>query len=194
MTDTTVQDRPRRPIDRIRFLLEGYMSKADRTRWGTARSLADVGELTAAWLHGEIRQTPTHCGPPQDETIPYTDVLTAVNRAGFVTDNSQAAASGDWGECEAYVSGLVSKETLTRVLAALDATPLVIDGARGRDKLGNGSRRAWRDTVSFTTQRCPRAAREIRAAWHITITDPEPGRNDRLWPALSAFAAPGKEI
>jgi hypothetical protein len=191
VTDTTVQDRRQRLIDR---LLEGHMSKADRTRWRTARSLADVGELTAAWLHGEIRQTPTHSGPPQDETIPYIDVLAAVNRAGFVTDNSQAAVSDEWGECEAWVSGLVSEETLARVLAALAGTPLVTVGARGRDKLGNGSRGAWRDTIGSTGDRCPRAVREICAAWRITITDPEPGRNDRLWPALSAFAAPGKEI
>jgi hypothetical protein len=31
-----------------------WMSRADRRRWKSARTLADVGELTAPWLPGEI--------------------------------------------------------------------------------------------------------------------------------------------
>jgi hypothetical protein len=43
--------------------------------------------------------------------------------------------------------------------------------------------------AGFWMDRCPLARGELEAAWYVIITDPEPGRNDRLWPALERFAA-----
>ena len=170
------------------------MNRRDRKLWASARSLADVGALTVRWLNGEMKQTPGHCGPPCAETIPHIGVLSAVNRAGFVTTNSQSAAVASWGTCEAWVAGLVSDGTLQRIQAEVIANPpLRLAGATGRQRFGESPldlRAAWRDDTGFYADRCPHAADEIRDTWFITITDPEPGRNSELWRALAAFADP----
>jgi hypothetical protein len=70
--------------------------------WDKARTVADLGELTARWLEGSISWNPTYTNgdtyaaevgtfnrPPEDETKPYVHLLAAVNRAGFVTNFSQ---------------------------------------------------------------------------------------------------------
>lgn len=191
-----------RIADWFLFAFDTDMSRADRARWKTASSLADIGELTVAWLYGEIIHTPRPGGPPEAETIPHLDVLAAANRAAFVTTSSQSASNPEddppgpsdppgYGECEAWVDGLVSDNTLQRIQAAVIGTPLLLAGARGRQRFGESRyslRRAWRDETGFYEARCPDAASEIRAAWLITITDPEPGTNARLWPMLAAFA------
>ena len=170
------------------------MNRHDRKLWASARTLADVSALTVRWLNGEIKQTPGHGGPPCAETIPHIEVLTAVNRAGFLTTNSQSAAVASWGTCEAWVAGLMSGEALQRIQAEVIANPpLILAGARAHQRFGESPlnlRAAWRDDTGFYADRCPQAAAEIRDAWFITITDPEPGRNDRLWPALADFAEP----
>ena len=72
------------------------MSLADARRWMSAGSLAELGDLTALWLEGEIGQAPTNLGPPAEETAELIPVLAAVNRAGFVTDGSQPGMSEPW--------------------------------------------------------------------------------------------------
>ena len=69
------------------------MRKSDRKAWASAASLKDLGDRVVGWLNGGIQQTPGHVGPPDPETIPHVPVLTRVNRAGFVTDNSQSATT-----------------------------------------------------------------------------------------------------
>ena len=72
------------------------MRRTDRKRWASARTPADVGELTAQWLEGRIASQPGYapgCGP-DPETADLTGVLAACNRAGFITDTSQPGESG----------------------------------------------------------------------------------------------------
>jgi len=67
------------------------MTPEDSERWGTARTLTDLGELTAQWLEGKIGSVPgtmPGCGP-DEETAELIPVLAACNRAGFVTVVSQ---------------------------------------------------------------------------------------------------------
>lgn len=55
--------------------------------WRDARTLADLGELTARWLEGTVGSVPgtvPGCGP-DEETGPLVAVLATANRAGFVT-------------------------------------------------------------------------------------------------------------
>jgi hypothetical protein len=180
-----------------------HMSAGDRAAWLSARDFADLGDLTVKWLHGEIQQTPDHAGPPAEETIPHIEVLSAANRAGFVTTGSQSAdaATGGWPACEAYVQGLASDATLRELRFAIAGTDLVMSGARGREIFGNREarrwhrmlrtrwlRRVWRSDTGFYRHRCPRVSAEITAAWWVNIADSVPGRNDVLWPALAEFA------
>jgi len=60
-----------------------------RSTWKTARTLKDLGELTARWLEGDFDESPSYGGPPDDETTGLVSTLAAVNRAGFLTDQSQ---------------------------------------------------------------------------------------------------------
>jgi hypothetical protein len=173
------------------------MSRRDRARWASARSLADLGELVIAWLHGEIIQTPGHCGPPDPETIPLIPWLTAINRGGFVTDNSQLAeitGEAAWGT---DVSGFASGEVLEKIRAAVAGTELKMGACRG------GVHGCWRGrwnvppcprraTLSFWTGRCPDMGDELRHSWWVHIEDPEPGRNNLLWPVLRAALGEGK--
>lgn len=184
-------NRFQRLADRISFAFERGMSRSDRARWADASDWADLGDLVVAWLDGNITQTPGHCGPPDDETIPLIPVLTAVNRAGFITDNSQA---GDdrWADCNAWVCGFAADDVLARLRESLAGTPLVLTACRGKD---HGCRRSrifrccpWRESVADWAERCPHAADDLRNSWYVGIEDPERCRNDRLWPALAAFA------
>lgn len=72
------------------------MSAADLAAWGDARSLPDLGLLTALWLEGSLESSPG-CGPgcgPDDETAPLIPVLARLNRAGLVTSGSQPGFDG----------------------------------------------------------------------------------------------------
>lgn len=70
--------------------------RADTALWADARSLADIGELTAQWLEGRIAHQPAYCDPepgeepgPDPETVLLVPWLAAACRAGYVTSCSQ---------------------------------------------------------------------------------------------------------
>ena len=188
------------------------MNRADRKRWAAARTLADLGELTALWLEGGIASQPGYapgCGP-DPETAALIGVLAACNRAGFLTDASQPGESspgfdGAWWDQRAAVSGFASAGTVARLCPVI--------GARLRIQVHDAPRRrfCYRTAIPVTLREgqpytrfgaglprrflrgsygeCSRSAvREVCAAKQVTIVDPEPGRNDRLWPALERFA------
>jgi len=181
---------------RDRLRIDG-MSRADAARWAACQTPADLGEMVIAWLGGEVAQTPGHCGPPCAETIPLIPVLTAVNRAGFVTDCSQRAGSRNGKTWNAWVSGFASDDTQARLCEVTWPTALDLDSCRGAlDGDAHGCiGKPWggwscpaADLTDFWADACPHVADVLRDAWWVYIEDPEPGRNDRLWPVLAAFA------
>lgn len=169
------------------------MKRADRRRWREATGLADLGELFVAWLHGEIAETPAHGGGPDPETNPLTEVLTSVNRAGFVTDNSQLAETIGGETWNTWVEGFATDETLGRIRAAAAGTGLTVTACRGREHgerhgLGTGWQCPGRSARSFWSDSCPRTAGELRNSWYVMVSDPEPGRNELLWGTLARVA------
>jgi hypothetical protein len=99
------------------------MSAADRAAWASARTLADLGELTACWLEGTVLSQPGYapgCGP-DEETVPLIPVLARLNRAGFVTTGSQPAEAGPgydgahWEQCAAVEGFTVSERLPGRI-------------------------------------------------------------------------------
>jgi hypothetical protein len=107
--------------------------------WGTARSLSDLGELTARFLEGKLSQTPSNWGPPDPETTALVPVLVATNRASFVTHMSQPGQSaGEYGwEQRAEVSGFAGDEAFGRLMAAAARSDLIITAARaGQENTG----------------------------------------------------------
>lgn len=174
------------------------MNRADRRRWRQARTLADLGELVVAWLNGDLIETPGHMGPPDDETIPLIFTLSLINRSGFVTDNSQRADSLNGNTWGAWVAGFAPGAVLARIRAAAEGTPLTVAACRGGVHECGAQRLVWcpsflrpcpgKEARGFWADRCPEVAGEIRDTWYVTAADPEPGRNDRLWPALVRLA------
>jgi uncharacterized protein DUF6919 len=64
--------------------------REEKNRWSSARSLADLGELTAQWAEGTIRYKPgSYSNGPDPETLEIASALAALNRSGFVTYGSQ---------------------------------------------------------------------------------------------------------
>src|SRR5690242_11209625 len=94
----------------------------DRARWHAARTLADLGELTAQWFEGRLRWSPAY-PEPEPETRPLVPVLAAANRAGFVTAHSQPAEPRDEHGCaqRAAVSGYLGGEAFTDLMTVIAA-------------------------------------------------------------------------
>lgn len=186
-------------IDRVLDALNlgGPLTRADRPRWAATRTLADVSELTAQWLEGHIDSQPGYYGRVDvDEAPGLTDALITLNRAGLVTDNSQAGYDGPghdgahWRQLAA-VTGFCDKDTHRRLRDALTGTPF-------RTQEAPGVVVTWREHTPYTTfggplrramvtdvyAGCGRDAVEALCdAIQITIYDPTPGGNE-LWPAL----------
>jgi hypothetical protein len=193
------------------------MSPEDRERWRSARTLADLGELTAQFLEGKLQETPTHLGPPDAETGPLIPVLAAANRAGFVTHMSQPGIPRDkHGFAQrADVSGYAAPAAFARLMTAASGTDLIVTAARALDEseerrfgpffaitLDEGEECTW-DGLAVSRsimasdygREChPAVIRELADAWQVTLIDPVWGRNDVLWPVLEAFAASAERM
>jgi len=63
------------------------MPRSAARAWSSARTLTDLGELTAQWLEGSLATLAggAYRGGPDEETGPLVPVLAALNRAGYVT-------------------------------------------------------------------------------------------------------------
>jgi hypothetical protein len=96
------------------------------SQWAGARTLLEVGELTAQWLEGRIPKSPWYGGEPDPETTEVVPVLAALNRIGFVTTESQPGKDPSEGYAQrAEVSGYVSRELADHLEAATCMTDLV---------------------------------------------------------------------
>lgn len=110
------------------------MNRHERKQWAAARTLDDLGELTAQWLEGRIAYYPRYGVEedpgPDHETILLVPVLAALNRAGFLTEGSQpgeepAAGLYDWQQ-RATVRGFADDATLARIEAAVRGSGLLL--------------------------------------------------------------------
>lgn len=75
----------------------GPLLPEDRPRWAAAKTLPDLCDLTAQWLAGDIQSQPSYYGPvdvDEDDAPGLTATLIALNRAGFLTHNSQCGFDG----------------------------------------------------------------------------------------------------
>lgn len=194
------------------------MDRASLERWRAARSLADLGELTAAWLEGAIASQPGYApghGPDQ-ETSDLVPVLAAANRAGYMTTGSQPGGAGSWKgqrwDQRAAVQGLAAARAAGWLRgAAADAGLIVVAhdpadlpdrtlGMQGRVPVTrvDGQARTWfganlpRASLSDPATgygMCQAGAiAAVCAAWQVTLVDPVWGRDDVLWPLLDRFA------
>ena len=193
--------------------------KRDLAAWQSARTLADLGELTARWLEGTLASQPGYCGPSDvDDPERLVPLLARLNRAGFVTTGSQAGEFGRGrdgadGQQRAAVEGFATGAALVRFSdAAHDAGLLAVaydPASLFRWRYG------YRDSIAVTARagrnytwfgvRIPRrhirdswtgygmchrdAVKALCGAWQLTLVDPEWGRPGVLWETLERAVA-----
>jgi len=178
----------------------------------SAATLADLGELTARWLEGEIPEIPSYRGGPDPETAPLVPVLAAANRAGFVTVCSQPGTNPDTGYDgatwvqRAAVDGVCDMATAQRLVWAANRAGLraIVAPARAEDdQRVEVTLRNDEPYTFFGVRAWPEIAREfgaednntlrevIGASYQVTLIDPEYGAGEALWELLAAALAAG---
>ena len=200
------------------------MSRADRQRWASARTLADLGELTAQWIEGRIGSQPGYYGPSDIEDPALIPVLARLNRAGFITTGSQAGldeGDGRLARCRqrAAVEGFADYAMVLEMAAAAGAGGLtaVVHAPRSLPRwryrydraevvtLMNGQtytrfgvqvpRRHIRSAVTGYGICHRDAVTALFSAWQVTIIDPEWGRDPSpLWDVLGAALRPAPRM
>jgi hypothetical protein len=183
------------------------------THWNQAKTPSEVGELTALWLEGQLRDDPIPGHPtevPDEETDELIPTLANLNRWGFITGCSQPGSSDETWPQRAFVDGFagigaaedICNETNRTRLVTLAYSPdqprvpkdqwlripVTLDGEKENTWVGS--------CMSSAVVRLNHAKRYHPAfvdwlateAWQITIFDPEWSGNDLLWRTLTAVA------
>ena len=165
------------------------MSKHDRQRWAACRTTDDLGQAVIDWLNGGIIRTPGHLGGPDPETIPLIPARTILNRSGFVTDCSQLAETDGQRAWNTWVDGWADDTTLAQIRKAMAGTDLIIAVCRGTThecgRIAAWWFCPWHEAGSFWYERCRSLEVSLDRLWYVHAEDPEPGRNDLLWPVLT---------
>jgi hypothetical protein len=187
------------------------VNRRDRDAWKSARTITDLGRLTARWLEGDLGDQPGCLDGPSAETLPLIPVLAVLNRAGYVTTASQPgiALDGDGWEQRAAVEFLaiwpwqvpVMKHATDAGLIVVAHDPASLPRWRNRyRRVVPVTRCQGRVTTSFGAQRSrrsirdrhtgfgechPEAVREALGAWQVTVIDPQWGPSGRLWRSLA---------
>ncbi len=121
--------------------------ESDAEQWTRARSLRDIGRLTAAWLERSLSESPWYGGPPNPETAEIVPILAALNHIGFVTTASQpgrdpvdgyaqrASVSGyaSWALADLLEGATATTELVTVKLPAVDvpsSIPITVSAER----------------------------------------------------------------
>lgn len=196
------------------------MTRTGVAPWRAARTLTDLAELTAQWIEGTIPWQPAYCGTTDIDTPRMAEVLAQVNRAGFMTVQSQEAADGPgfdgahWRQ-RAAVYGYATEEITDRICQQAPAGFHVIaydpaDLARWRNYWGNAVTITWRDGEDYTEfggHVCRRsicdphtgwglldraAQLAVCRAWQLTVIDLQAGRQDLLWDFLADISKQGE--
>ena len=165
--------------------------------WSRARSLDDLGELTARWLIGSVPDHPSQDAEPDPETKKITRVLVRLNRAGWFTEFSQPAERLDDGFGQrASLSGLCDEELAKRVASLSLHTDLIVlafpPGCGGgyqipitvdehRPFTWAGSHEPEFLIRDFAEKLGDKALVEVARAWHVTVIDSAWGRPRYMW-------------
>jgi hypothetical protein len=191
-----------------------WMSRSDRRRWHSARTVADLGALMALWLEGKIASRPGYQARygPDEETAHLVPTLAALCRAGYVTTCSQPGeadpgADGAWWEQRAAVEGVVTDpELLHRLVHAATAAgmlvrvndhsrggvqdqPVVVTTRDGEPMTAFGGRTSRRDMAVQWPGLDHRLYDQVTHGTYVTIAAPEYGTDgERLWGVLDKAA------
>ncbi|WP_329021085.1 DUF6919 domain-containing protein [Streptomyces sp. NBC_01601] len=184
------------------------MPRSAARTWSAARTLDDLGELTAQWLEGGLATLAggAYRGGPDEETAPLVPALAALNRAGCVTIQSQPGLDGPafdgcrWQQ-RAAVMCLTDTAGLQRLTRTAHGAGLLLAVHRadrrgpvrdilvttwGGDEHTSFGGRLRKSHVRLEYRGCHRdAVRAAEDAHQVTLVDPQWGRNSLLWPRLT---------
>jgi hypothetical protein len=190
-----------------------WMSRTDRRRWRAAGTLAELGELVALWLEGEIASRPGYQPRygPDEETRELIPVLAAACRAGVVTTGSQPGAreigadGAFWLQRAAVDAVIGDPQLLRRLVDAAEEAGLDIvindllntpgEGAipvttrDGEIVTAFGGALSGRDLHMIWSGCSGTALDEVFTAAQVTLVDPTFGPSNRLWATLASVAA-----
>ena len=168
--------------------------------WQEAMTFADLCNLTAQFISGDISFIPSYGGSGVDEeTDPIVPQLVKLNKHGFMTVDSQPGyLDEDWGQ-RACVDGFALKETALKIAALTLYTDLYIgvfepgyDGGAIipviiRDFQPHGwAGSAGFEEIEFYKEVCnKRAIQALSQAWYISAIDLKWGRKNHLWKELT---------
>jgi len=169
--------------------------------WREARSFAELCELGARFLEGELPFFPGWGAPDTDEeTDGLESLLAAANRAGFLTLASQRGtpespgADGRTERRRAFVCGFAARATACSLEQLTSDGELEIAregqdltlGLRGEDAfLVVGSDAASQEIEIFADHVHGDALNALRDARYVCLADRTWSRDDRLWPGLA---------
>lgn len=185
---------------------EGPLLAEDAPTWAAAQSLLDLAELTAQWLEGRIKSQPGYYGPVDVDEVDapgITAALVACNRAGFLTNDSQAGFEGHgqdgarWTQLAA-VTGFMYDEPADRLVERITADGRFLIHRDTNGAVGvavtcrDGEQYTWYgrelDTDTIAEEMygdCSDAAIiDVCCTDQVTVWDPVPGRNE-LWQFLA---------
>lgn len=185
--------------------------EAARQRWAEARTLGDLGELTAQWLEGRLSLHPLYGDSPDPETADLVASLGSFNRNGYVTTFSQPGELVEDGAQRAAVEGMCTEEIASRIQTVslnseliviavptvLDEwveIPISLDGNKVNTigTLGVGGLDALYPWPQFLA---PSLIRVLVETWQVLVIDPRWGRNDLLWDRVAeALQTPGLRL
>ncbi len=182
-----------------------WKPESDAATTGFQLIVADLGELAAKWLTGEITYQPAYDGDrPDEETNHFAQVLAEVNRAGYFTYFSQpgVALTDGYGQ-RAAVAGWCNEDFLATLKAVAYGTPVCVisippasaSEAQIVVTMDAGDEYTWigqayqPDDGNYSNDLHPTAVSTLHASWQVHIFDPEWGRDDLLWRVLRITAA-----
>jgi len=160
----------------------------DRRQWRDADSLAAIGELSARWLEGALAYQPEDFATePAPETRPLVPVLAPLNRAGYVTTNSQPGVALRAGTGQrAFVTGYCDDLSLRRLEGAVRDTDVVLVAFRPDEGAGEPVVVTMRDGGEATLVGRPASANYIRRVWDQDVTPARVAVRLGAWQLLEA--------
>ncbi|MFF1382228.1 DUF6919 domain-containing protein [Arthrobacter sp. NPDC058288] len=97
----------------------------DEDAWRNRTTLEGACELTPRWLEGSLRYVPGYAAPQYaGENGPMSEALAAINRLGFLTDDSQPGSEMSSGHGQrAFVTGRCTEQSAAIISPVLPYGP-----------------------------------------------------------------------
>lgn len=183
------------------------VARKEESPWSEAKSLEDLGEVTARWLQGEGFEHPLYGGGPDEETAEILADLVLLNRRGLVTTFSQPAEPIDntgFGQ-RAAVEGYASEELARRIATVTLHTDLLVflyrpgweGGYQVPITLSEHHPYSWcgavwgdEELIHWMKVCFEEGMLTLCGAWTVVAIDLKWGRKRRLWRELRRVTNP----